>query len=284
MPFLAVAAIISAGAVGAGIVAASTVIYAGIAVSVVGKVTHSKELSQIGSGMTLGAGLASAATSIFGAAEGGAGAAGGMSAENAALGGADGLGGTGVDAAAGSLGSDGVAASADVATGATAGLGDTGASTVAGAGDSTSAGGLLNPETAITPPTSAPLTSTPATAAPSAPASGMSAENAALGGADGMGGTGAIAPPANTSSNGIAQWWSKQPDSVKNRIMQVGGQAFGSLFDGWTNEQKMALQREQMNLDKQKYDTSVANASAQPTVRFQPYTPATGGLLNPKKG
>lgn len=274
MPLVVVAAIAAGGAVAAGIVAASTVIYAGIAVSVVGKVTKSKELSQIGSGMSLGAGLASAATSIFGAAEAGTGAAAGAGeAATGAAGEAGALGG--VDAAAGSLGAtEGAEGVVSAAENTTAGLGNAGEA-ASGAAE-TGGGGLLNPQS------SSALSSTPqASVAPGAPSIGGQAVSSTGDLANSAVGAGTVAPPVDTTSNGIAQWWSKQPESTKNRILQMGGQAVGSLFDGWTAEQKMALQREQMNLDKQKYDTSMANASAQPVVRFKSYTPPTGGLLNP---
>ncbi len=93
-----------------------------------------------------------------------------------------------------------------------------------------------------------------------------------------------VAPPAGTDTNAISQWWSKQPESVRNRILQMGGNFAGSLFDGWSQEQKMALQREQQNLEKKKYDTMMSNGSAQPVVQFQAYKPAGGGLLGANRG
>lgn len=268
MPIVLVAAVVAGGAVAAGVVAASAVIYAGIAVSVVGKVTKSKELSQIGSGMTLGAGVAGAASSIFGAAEGAT--AGGMTAENAALGGADGLGGTGIDATAGSLSADvaGSAAGADGAvTGLTQGIGG-GAETVAGAGDSA---GLLNPSSTSAATSSAPAATAPAGAA--AEGGAMNADNLALGGADGMGGTGVIAPPA---PGGIQGWWANLSATTKAKLLSGAADA---AMKGWDQNQKNEFEREKFNLSQQQYNTSMANASAQPVVKFAPVK--TGGLLNP---
>jgi len=265
MPLVVVAAIAAGGAVAAGVVAASTVLYAGIAVSVVGKVTKSKELTQIGSGMSLGAGIASAASSIFGAAEGagaGAGIGAGAGAENIVP------VPTGIDTAAGSLGEAAAGGVADAAT--TAGVGEaatTGADALASS--TGGSGGLLNPTA-----TADSLVATPG-AAPAA-ANGMSAENLALGGADGLGGTGVLAPPP---PGGIQGWWSKLTDTTKAKLLS--GAADG-LMKGWDANQRNEFEREKLNLDKQRYDTSMANASAQPVVAFKQYTPAkTGGLLNP---
>jgi len=266
MPLVVVAAIAAGGAVAAGVVAASTVLYAGIAVSVVGKVTKSKELTQIGSGMSLGAGIASAASSIFGAAEGagaGAGIGAGAGAENIVP------MPTGIDTAAGSLGEAATGGLADAAT--TAGVGDVAATTggEALASEASTGGGLLNPSA-----TADSLVATPG-AAPAA-ANGMSADNLALGGADGLGGTGVLAPPP---PGGIQGWWSKLTDTTKAKLLS--GAADG-LMKGWDANQRNEFEREKLNLDKQRYDTSMANASAQPVVAFKQYAPAkTGGLLNP---
>ncbi len=90
-----------------------------------------------------------------------------------------------------------------------------------------------------------------------------------------------ISPPPATDSASIAKWWAKQTDTTKNTILQMGGKALGGMFEGWTQEQKLALEREKFNLEQQKYNTSVANSNAQPTVNRNP--PA-GGLLNTNRG
>lgn len=271
MPLLVVAAVAAGGAVAAGVVAAATVAYVGIGVSVVGRLTKSKELMQIGSGMSLGAGVASVASSVFGtsAAAGTAGAA--TSAVENTISSAD-L--AGIDAAAGGVGGAGAAMPSlaiDAGAGVTGGLEGAGAAAEAAGGT----GGLLS----STPQASAPLTATPqASLAPSAvQAPGAEIANAA-------GASGPIAPPVATDSNSISQWWAKQPEAVKNKILQVGGQAAGGLFDGWSAEQKLALERERLKLQQDKDALQTSNANAQPTVRFKPFSPATGGLLSSTRG
>lgn len=276
MPILAVAAIAAGAAVATGVVAATTVGLVGLATTVVGKVTKSKELLQIGSGMSLGAGIASVASSVFG----GATAAGAGAAEAGAAGSVENTISSadlaGIDSAAGGVGGAaaatpglGIEEAVSGAAGATGGLGE-----AAGA-KSGGTGGLLG----SSPQASFPLSNTPqASLSPDA----AQVPGSSLAGVPGA--TGPIAPPPATDANSISQWWSKQPESIKNRILQVGGQAAGGLFEGWSNEQKMALEREKLNLEKQKFNTAQSNASAQPVVRFAPYTPPSGGLLNSPRG
>lgn len=276
MPFLAVAAIVAGGAVAAGAVAASTVLYAGLAATVVGKVTKSKELTQIGTGMSLGAGLASAATSIFGAAEGAsatAGAGGAMSAENAALGGADGMGG--IDATAGTLdaasGADAASSGIQAATsgsGVTEGLDAASKGVDAASGAGQSSGGLLTPSNA-----SAPLTATPAPVATAAP----SAATATPFESGFVGSDVALAPPP---AGGIQQWWAKLSPLDKAKMVSGGADA---AMKYWDASQRNEFEREKFNLTQQQYNTSVSNANAQPQVAFKKYSP-TQGLLSPSKG
>lgn len=275
MPFLAVAAIVAGGAVAIGAVAASTVLYAGLAATVVGKITKSKELTQIGTGMTLGAGLASAATSIFGAAEGASAAGGAMTAENAALGGADGMGG--VDAAAGTLdaasGADAASSGIQAATsgsGVTEGLDAASKGVDAASGAGQSGGGLLSPSSA-----SAPLASTPAPVASVAPATGSA--TAAPFESGFVGSDVALAPPP---AGGIQQWWAKLSPLDKAKMVSGGADA---AMKYWDASQRNEFEREKFNLSQQQYNTSVSNANAQPKVAFKQYAP-TQGLLTPSKG
>lgn len=271
MPFLAVAAVVAGGAVAAGAIAASTVAMIGLGASIVGMVTKSKELSQIGAGMSLGAGVAGIADSVFGGASTAAGTAeagtSALTSGESAVGSAE-----GINAAAGSAGAAGTtdATLASTAAGSTEGLSSTGAaSPVSG-----STGGLLN----ASPVTEAPLSATPQSSLMPGTSNiiGQSAANGAVGAS-------VLTPPVATDSGSIFSWFAKQPESVKNKILQVGGQAAGGLFEGWSAEQKLAVERERLNLEKQKFDTQQSNASAQPRVAFQNYTPPTGGLLNPMK-
>ena len=92
----------------------------------------------------------------------------------------------------------------------------------------------------------------------------------------------ALPQPAGTDSNSIKSWWDKQPENVKNNILNVGGKMVGGLFQGWSEEQKLALERERLNLAKEQADKQSANANAQPTIRFKPV--ANVGLLGSPRG
>lgn len=265
MPVVVLGAVAAGAAVSVG-VAVSTVAMVGLGATVVGKITKSKELMQFGSGLGLGAGIASVATSVFGATSAAAGTAeAGSAALENTISSAD-L--AGIDAAAGGIGGSApgalsistawdAPATAIEAAGSTSGL------------PSTTGGLLGSSSTAPAVPAQQAAVDVSAPAAAPAPASGVNAP---------------VAPPAGTDTNSIKQWWAKQPEGVKNKILQMGGSAVGGLFDGWSAEQKLALQREQQNLEKQKYETAMANGSAQPRVQFQPYKPAATGLLGSTKG
>lgn len=85
---------------------------------------------------------------------------------------------------------------------------------------------------------------------------------------------GGVAPPPDATSGGIKQWWNGLDDRTKNTVIQAGGKAIGGLFDGWTQEQKMAFEREQFNLKN-------SNANAQPSISYKPVK--TGGLFSATK-
>ena len=55
---------------------------------------------------------------------------------------------------------------------------------------------------------------------------------------------------------------------VVSGLVQGGGQAVGGIFNGWSAEQKLALQQAQFDLQKQQYGTAITNANAQPKVAF----------------
>lgn len=271
MPILAVAAVAGGAAVATGVMAASTVAMIGVAATVVGKVTKSKELMQIGGGLSLGAGIASVATSVFGAAEGASAAAGTAAEGAAASGAAEGVSGAagtieGAEAAGAAL--EGIGSSA--AQGATtAGLGEAASSAASAAGET---GGLLSAGG------SAGNIGTPVIQL--GDASGL-AQSAAQGIGNTV--TNAVVAPASTTSSGISGWWNGLSESTKNKLLQVGGQAASGAMEGWTTEQKLAFERERQRLEQERYNTSQRNANAQPIVRFAPVQPSAG-ILTPKRG
>lgn len=91
---------------------------------------------------------------------------------------------------------------------------------------------------------------------------------------DSLGTTQSLEPPPSGGS--WSDWWNKQPDLVKSAIIQTGGHAVGGLFQGWTEEQKLALQQQVLNLQQQQYTSAMKNASSQPTFNFKPPT----GIIN----
>lgn len=282
MPIVVVGAIAAGAAVSAG-VAISTVAMVGMAATVVGKVTKFKELSQLGAGISLGAGIASVGQAVFGA---GTAATGASATAGTAEAGSAALENTissadlaGIDAAAGGVG--GGASLPDAISVATSW--DMPATAVesfsgAAADGASKATGLLGSSASAVPEAAAAVTP-PAQQASLDVAGSTGAANPAAAAANT-----AVAPPPGTDTNSIARWWSTQSEGTKNRILQMGGNFAGGLFDGWSSEQKLALQREQQNLEMQKYNTMMANGSAQPKIAFQQYKPQATGLLGSAKG
>lgn len=86
---------------------------------------------------------------------------------------------------------------------------------------------------------------------------------------------GAVTPPPDTSSNGLSQWFKSLDKKTQGTVLQTAAGAASGLFQGWTAEQKQALEREKFNLDKEKYSTAITNASAQPSIKFAPI-----GIIN----
>lgn len=257
MPFLAVAAIAGGAAVATGVVAASTMAMVGLGATVVGHLTKSKELMQIGAGLSLGTSVVGLAQSAFG----GATAAEGLG--SAATGSGDAVldswaAEQGVaEAASGADALGGASSLGDMSSGATEGLAGSKATGVLGASKATTGFG-------------APVRQFGEAAAESS----MMGEIGAA-----IEKVGAIAPPEYTDPGSISKWWSNLSEPVKNKILTMGEKAAGSLFNGWTQDQKMAFEREKFNLEQQKYNTSVANANAQPTT----IKPPAGGLLNARR-
>jgi hypothetical protein len=260
---------------------ASAVAELGMTLSVVGAVTGSKDLMKVGGFMSLAGGVTSLASGAFGAAEG--------AASDAAAGAADGgldLAGQQVaeatytganpapvfsDAAdAASSGMNGVSGLADTASDVTQqalsgtnfdSLGaDSGAATAGNTGADTSvnAGSDISGISGPSSPTGASSPDTPTM---------KYGDNSITPGApnvpQAIGGT--VAPPGGTDPFSLQKWWASQPDSTKNLIMQGGLKAVGGLFQGWTEDQKLALERNKFALQQQ----MLSNGSAQPSINFQ---------------
>lgn len=235
------AAFAAVGAGAAGIAEIATVVSAvGSGLSVVGAVTGSKDLAKIGGTLALAGGVTSLATSAFGA--GAATAAGEVASSAAGIG--EGLGGSG-----GAYG-----AASDF--GANTGLGYTGEATTTGLSSAANkASGLINQVGSIDAP--APQNQQPQDLLPVSQS------------------TGGVKPPSDISSNGFLTWFKSLDPRTQSTILQSGAGAVGGLFDGWTQEQKLALDRERMALDREKYNKGLLNASAQPVINFAPT-----GLIN----
>lgn len=90
--------------------------------------------------------------------------------------------------------------------------------------------------------------------------------------------TGAATPPP---ASGISSWWSSKSVPEKEMWMKAAASGVGSMFQGWSEEQKLALQREIANQNQGNIDMKQANLNAQPTVQFRPVGgyPQRTGLL-----
>lgn len=91
-----------------------------------------------------------------------------------------------------------------------------------------------------------------------------------------------VAKPSGSSSSDISDWWAKQDSTTKNNVLQMGGKAVGSLFEGWTADQKLEFEKQRLALDQDKFNTSKNNLNSQPVIQFKKVTPI--GLLNSTKG
>lgn len=87
----------------------------------------------------------------------------------------------------------------------------------------------------------------------------------------------AIAPPPGSDAFSWKKWWKDLPESTKNLVMQSGMKAVGGLFQGWTEEQKQDLERNKFQFEQDKFNTAMANANAQPPVTQYQIKP---GIIN----
>jgi len=242
----------------------------GMTLSVVGAVTGSKDLMKVGGYMSLAGGVTSFAA---GALSGGSGLA--VDAAGEGLGGAGG--------ALGQAGDYGMNAAAESGMADVTPLAENTANTVInGTSDaipaSTDASAVSN-STAGDAASNAGADSASGAANQNAPTMKYG-DNSVTPGAPSIGQfgqAGPVSPPADTSSNGIVDWYKKQPDAVKAAIMKGGLSAVGGLFQGWTEEQKMALDRNKFALQQQQ----LSNGSAQPTISFQS---KPTGIINSARG
>ena len=259
---------------------ATVVSVVGTGMSVVGAITGNKELTKIGGIMGLAGGVVSLASGALGA----AGAAEGAAVDTSVAGTAtDALTGAGAD-----LTGAASAANPDLATGDFVGSDwsnpalNNAPPTYPGSGPdpmslsgSSSGQGVLNAQ----PQASTPLGSTPqasqapGTQAPYGQGSSQTSLPSSL-----------TAPPKVTGGglwSDIKEWFSGLPKDQQGRVMsgllETGGKALGGMFQGWSEEQKLALQQHALELQQQQWQTALNNASAQPSFK------APTGILNAPK-
>lgn len=287
MPILAAVAV-AAGAtaltVSAGVALATAVTYVGIGMSVVGAVTKNKNFTKVGAVMGLAGGVMNIAGVGTAAAAETAIEAEAFDAAMASQGAAE----LAVTQADPFLAATGTGAAAPVASAAS------GAAEVASLANapppfSAELEGMAQPAAANSGPSGLlNATQTPAMQQP-AMAVDVAAETAAkvpsftnnAMSSNFMSNmpTGAATPPP--AASGISSWWSTKSVPEKEMWMKAAASGVGSMFQGWSEEQKLALQREIANQNQGMADTRQANLNAQPTVAFRPvggYQPSTGLL------
>jgi len=264
-----VSAVSTAIAVGSVAAVATAVAEVGIAMTVVGKVAGVKELTKVGQVLSVAGGvtsLAANATSFFADA---ATNAVGDTASSAAGDAIKNVGSQAADTGAQTFGVD-VPKVSDFAstTNQAVSSGSTGGVLNGSGGLSDAASTAGTNELSSMPQASGELSSTPqASTAPGATNLGSSAIS--------IGGT--IAPPADTSSGGIQKWWSGLDSRTKMQVLQTGAGVASGLFNGWSAEQRNALERDKLNLQQNQYNKQVSNAAYVPSITYaRPQT----GMIN----
>lgn len=250
MPVLAIAAIAGAGAVAAQLITAATLSYVGIGLSVVGKITKSKELSQIGAGLGLGAGLSSLFGGLTNAASAGTELVGSAASP---------VSEAGFDAFAASQGAAESAVGLDAFGGATPSF------ETAGLGSQAGSTGLIGAAPAPIA-TQVPSFDAISASAPGQVAAPFQAPLSAPVAASGV----VAPPPPDTSPFGIKSWFAGLSDAQKNNVLTIGGKAAEGLFAGYSADQRNAIERERFNLERERVKTQNTNANAQPVVSFKP--------------
>jgi hypothetical protein len=299
-----VSAVIAAVEIGSAALIATAVMEVGIAMTVVGTVTKSKELTKIGGVLSMAGGVASLAIGAAGALGGAAAAGEAGVAEGAAVGAYSDVAGeqfaqAAAENAAGTVASSGLEAAASGAQ--SFGISDPGGGFMDSMGGKMSdsvaspissgfdaklppVGGIDAP--ALAPQAAAPPVSGTASAAPvdnssmlNADASGHDLVSQPLGGSD------AAIPKPGMFEDPKAWFKNLTPDAqsrVSTALLQAGGQAVGGIFAGWSEEQKLALAQQSQDLLKQRVDTANTNASYVPTIAFKPVAPK--GLIAGAQG
>ena len=276
-----ISAVVAASAVGASVaVIATAVTYVGIAMTVVGTVTKSKELTGIGKVLSIGGGVASLGAAAYGAfSAAGSGAVGAAEAggeslwsDAASQATADASANVATDAAE-NITADTFAgaanSAADTAIGATEGIG-------ANTGTSNGLASSFDPTANLAGDTGTAAGVSTSNAAPAATSIGedAAAEKWAIANGGGDAAGSAFAKPGLGES--ITNWYSKLSPDAKTRVnttlLQAGGSAVGGLFNGWSSSQKL-------DLEKQIYQDGIKRANAMPTISFK-----SGLVANSTKG
>lgn len=277
---------------------ATAVMEVGVAMTVVGTVTKSKELTKIGGVLSMAGGIGSLAIGAAGAFGGAAASAAGETAGELGTQSlwADAASEATADASA-NMATQGVESLAadSFAGGATASSIPDAASGIGAIGDAKGltteyVGGLpvgdLTPVSGDIPAVAdatanqfaAPAGLNPQASAPPVSDASMSygGDSAAPSATDA---TGTIKP---TAGQDFGSWFKGLPKETQDRLttsaVQAGGMAIGGIFNGWTESQKMDLQREIQNQKTSQYNTAMANANAIPTIAFKPVAPR--GLIS----
>lgn len=280
--WVAGAAVVGGAALTAATVAtiATGVAAAGSVLSIVGKVTKSKELMKIGKVMSIAGGITAVGAGLISSFSSAASSAAGSGATNVVPSAAEGA----LEAAAGSA-TDAMANQAIDAVGQAAQTFPVDGGSIAGLGESGSS--LMNAAPDIT------LSAVPqASAAPVAGQPGMSYAQPGMVDPSPISNIQTASATAVPNTPGmmerIGDWYTKLPETEKSRItssvMQAGGKAVGALFDGWSAEKRLELEEEVRKENQKRYDTGQKNASFVPVIGFQPRL--SGGLITsgPKGG
>ena len=261
-----------------GVIAVSTLVYAGLAVSVIGALTHNQTLTEAGAGFSLGAGVAGLADTAI-ATQAPApieDLANGPSAIDNSVSAIDNsvsVGQAGITPAGGSSlnvpGSDALnSTTVPVSTP----TGNTGLLSTATPAPTTGAGAAIPGDNASTiannltnPAASAPLPS-PYAASAVSPTTGaqLTAQDIAAG-----------TPPPNVDAG---SWFSQLDPSSKLLVGQVAAGSLTALSSMYTEQQKLALQQLQNSQQWQQYQTSMSNANAPVAIHYA--NQQGQGLLN----
>ena len=278
-----VTAVTTAIEVGTVAAVATAVAEVGLAMTVVGTVTKSKELISVGKVLSVAGGVVSLGANLANLATTGATEAG----KDALAGSAGGATNTALDEAtktaltnqAATEGTTAVANQAigtnladvapNLAQNASYGIeglsGDVGANLVGESGAASSiADQASNALNSVAP-------SSVSDAAQAAAPAFATDVNAAKNATQAAGLVQSVAPQANTGMlANVENWWNKQTPQVKSALIQGGLGALGGLSQAWSAEQRLALDKKIADERSKEFQTSQSNANAVPTIQFKP--------------